>query len=107
MSTKINYQSFTITVQGMDFDCPLCGVKILSGNVHQCGTEDRPASTKPNTGWTAINGARKWHFIGLDGRSLCGRYLWLGGAELEQGNHDSPDNCTACRSRRKKQEAAR
>lgn len=48
-------------------------------------------------GWVYIDGARKWQYVGLDGRSLCRRWMYLGRIEPEQGNDDSKDNCAACR----------
>lgn len=48
-------------------------------------------------GWVYINGATKWHYVNRGGQSLCAKWLYLGKAEPEQGNDDSPDNCRACR----------
>lgn len=57
-----------------------------------------------NGGWVHIQGAAKWHYIlgGADGgRSLCGRWLFLGpDSVLQDDNHGSPDNCKLCRVRR-------
>jgi len=47
-------------------------------------------------GWVYIDGARKWHYVRADGRSVCGRWLYLGSAEPQQGKNDSPDNCPGC-----------
>lgn len=56
-------------------------------------------------GWTWVYGSRKWHYF-IEGMSLCRKWALLGNPSLEQGNDDSPDNCTACRKilekRRKK-----
>lgn len=49
------------------------------------------------TGWKWFINSSKAHYIGLDGRSLCGKWLSLSNAGIETGNDDSPDNCRACR----------
>ena len=48
-------------------------------------------------GWKHLLNARKWHYFGSDGRSLCKSWLTLSLSGFEQGNDDSPDNCTKCR----------
>lgn len=50
-------------------------------------------------GWVYIDGSRKWHYVGTDGRSLCQKWMYLGSVEPEQGNDDSKDNCLACRKK--------
>jgi hypothetical protein len=52
-------------------------------------------------GWTWLINSKKWHYF-VNGRSLCGKFGLIGRPELEQGNDDSPDNCTACRKKLKK-----
>jgi hypothetical protein len=47
-------------------------------------------------GWAKIDGSPKWHFV-RDGKSLCGRWMYLGRNKLDLGNDDSADNCAACR----------
>lgn len=57
-------------------------------------------------GWAFPGLSRKAHYF-VDKRSLCGKWLYF--EELEQGNDDSPDNCTACKKalqRRKAKEAS-
>ena len=39
--------------------------------------------------------SKKWHYF-VNGTSLCRKIGFFHG-ELEQGNDDSPDNCTACK----------
>ena len=54
---------------------------------------------KPKTGWwnpNPANGRSKWHYIGPDGRSLCGKWLCIMG-DKEQGDDDHQDNCPKCR----------
>lgn len=41
----------------------------------------------------------KWHYIDADGRSLCKKWLYLGGA-VEQGMDVSIDNCRPCQRAR-------
>jgi len=52
-------------------------------------------------GWGAIfNVSRKWHYF-RDGKSLCRRFMRLGGGTgLEPGNDHSPDNCATCKRKR-------
>lgn len=56
-------------------------------------------STTPTTGWwnpNPNNNRSKWHYIGTNGKSACGRHLYVSGY-LEQGQDDSPENCRTCR----------
>ncbi len=45
-------------------------------------------------GWGFPLNSRKAHYF-VDSRSLCGKWMFFG--NLEQGNDESPDNCTACK----------
>jgi len=47
-----------------------------------------------NEGW-GFYLSRKWHYF-VNGTSLCRKIGFFRG-ELEQGNDDSPDNCTSCK----------
>ena len=61
-----------------------------------------------DTGWTNFGGqSRKWHYIGEDGRSLCGKWAAWKPHRLEQGDNGSPDNCASCRRRFAKREEPR
>ena len=53
-------------------------------------------------GWGFPSNSRKAHYF-VDKRSLCGKWLFFG--ELEQGNDDSSDNCTACKKALQKRRA--
>lgn len=58
------------------------------------------SSSTPNgpTGWwnpEPYLSRSRWHFIGPDGRSLCGKYLYVAGP-LDQGEDNHPQNCRAC-----------
>jgi hypothetical protein len=55
--------------------------------------------SKYSPGWVFIYGARLWHYIDEDGRSLCRRWLYLGNSVPEQSNNYSPDNCGTCRKK--------
>ncbi len=53
-------------------------------------------------GWNWLINSRKWHWFGLDGRSLCGKYLTFGSnadAETED-KINSSDNCAVCKRKR-------
>ena len=50
-------------------------------------------------GWARPPYALKWHYFDEDGKSLCGHQFFTG--PTEQGNEDSPDNCSTCRKRLK------
>ncbi|MCL4371082.1 MAG: hypothetical protein M1401_03405 [Chloroflexi bacterium] len=57
-------------------------------------------------GWARIDGAGRLHYIGPDGRSLCGKWLYLGD-EFETGDSLYWKRCAECqrrhdRSRREK-----
>lgn len=55
-------------------------------------------------GWYHLLNARKWHYFKNNSTSLCGRYwvLALNRNDLQDDNHDSPDNCVACQRKRAK-----
>ena len=53
-------------------------------------------------GWAWIDGANKLHYIGPDGRSLCGRWLYLG-TVYETGECEKWGRCAECVRRRAKQ----
>jgi hypothetical protein len=42
----------------------------------------------------------KFHYVGSDGRSLCGKWLYFKG-DLDNSKDDHPDNCAACQRKRK------
>lgn len=53
---------------------------------------------KLKEGWAVITGAAKFHYIGEDGRALCGRWFFLG---VLQANDQTPNagqsrDCSAC-----------
>lgn len=47
-------------------------------------------------GWGWPGFSKKAHYF-IDGRSLCGKWMYLG--ELEDSNHESSDNCATCKTR--------
>jgi hypothetical protein len=58
-------------------------------------------SEQRKTGWGRPSGARKWHYFGADGRSLCRQYAWLGlDEELDDTYDTSPENCARCKRKR-------
>lgn len=55
------------------------------------------ASTeKVNTGWVFLWNATRCHYFGDDGRSLCGKWLYLGRHDRTGDGIASPDDCKAC-----------
>jgi hypothetical protein len=56
-------------------------------------------------GWVWLYNAKKEHYI-VEGRSLCGRWGYMGGA-FHASDIDSPDNCKACVREFKKRQAAK
>ena len=46
-------------------------------------------------GWPGIS--KKAHWFTEDGRSLCGKWMYMG--SLETGNDASADNCAECKRR--------
>ena len=62
------------------------------------------AEKKQPTGWwnpEPWRSTSKWHWVTETGRTACGRYAYLRG-DLEHGNDESGDNCSACRKKRQK-----
>ena len=54
-------------------------------------------------GWTWLQNSPKWHYF-RDGRSLCSKWgLWGNLKFAETENLDSPDNCKACATKRRKE----
>ena len=50
----------------------------------------------------------KFHYFGLDGRSLCGKWgRFAGRPEVEDGKDDHPDNCAGCKKKIAKYRAER
>lgn len=49
-------------------------------------------------GWAPVSNSRKWHYFEKS-LSLCGRWLRTSWQPLQDDNHDSPDNCKACRTK--------
>lgn len=45
---------------------------------------------------------RPFHYVGTDGRSLCGKWAYHVGLIVE-GNDEHPENCLACEKKRKKE----
>ncbi len=46
MKKQINYAECSMFVLGLDMDCPLCGVKVESGQKHRCESPE-PTTKKP------------------------------------------------------------
>ena len=61
----------------------------------------KPLSTNDGQqGWGEVQGGRKYHYFTSSGRSLCGRYLYLGSPEfLYDEKHNHPDNCATCKKK--------
>jgi hypothetical protein len=62
------------------------------------------------TGWwnpTPYSTRRRvlFHYVGDDGRTLCGKWLYVGLGVVEEGNDDHPDCCKACRKKKAKIDA--
>lgn len=54
-------------------------------------------------GWNWLINSRKWHYFGTDGRSLCGKFMILGGnRDASEEDTPSPDNCKECFKKRQK-----
>lgn len=66
------------------------------------------AAEPPVEGWYGPPGSRRWHWIGTDGRSLCGKWFvlaWSSGlVNVSPGNPDG--DCAACTAARVKAAAA-
>lgn len=59
--------------------------------------EDSQQVQQVQEGWTNFHGqSRKWHWIGPDGRSLCGKWGMFIEHDLDPKTTPSPDNCAGC-----------
>lgn len=59
------------------------------------------------TGWRnprPMTLSSKFHYIDPSGRSLCGKWLRVGGT-VEEGKDEHSDNCKECMRRKKKNDA--
>lgn len=54
-------------------------------------------------GWAWLYNSRVWHYF-RDGRSLCGRWMNLGGTEFDSSPEGHDRNCAACLLKRQKEE---
>lgn len=54
---------------------------------------------KPKQGWTWLSNSTKWHYFKEGSNTtLCGKFMLLRGPdELDDTNHNSRDNCLACK----------
>lgn len=52
------------------------------------------AATKRGWGNPRPMSGTTFHYF-VDSQSLCGRWMFMG--EMEDANHDHPDNCVACK----------
>ena len=64
------------------------------------GNQEKP---KP-TGWDLVgHGTAKWHWFGLDGRSLCGKWANMTWNTLQPDAEVHPlERCAACHKKREK-----
>jgi hypothetical protein len=64
-----------------------------------------PAPPAPKEGWVALENAAKYHYV-VEGRSLCGRWLYLGTLYDDQCTGGStPKDCKACTTKLNKRKA--
>jgi len=58
------------------------------------------------TGWwnpRPFDSRSKFHYVGKDGTSLCGRWArFSGSGTVDEGMDDHKDNCAACRKKKAK-----
>ncbi len=54
--------------------------------------------TKDEKGWGQPRNAKKWHYFNKEPRSLCAGWMFTG--DLDDNNHDHPDNCSICMKKR-------
>ncbi len=58
---------------------------------------------KQKTGWwnpSPYHPRIKFHYVSRDGRSLCGKWLYVGLGILEEGMDEHVDNCLACEKKK-------
>jgi hypothetical protein len=66
---------------------------------------DVPAGATGAEGWAMPGNARKWHYY-VDGRSLCGKWVILGGSLQADTGRTSSADCAGCRAKVEKRRAA-
>ena len=54
------------------------------------------------TGWwnpTPYSARRRvvFHYVSASGRTLCGKWLYIGQGTVEEGQDDHSDNCAGCK----------
>lgn len=57
--------------------------------------------TEPTQGWYGPPTSRRWHFIGADARSLCGRWFvpaW-GPEHVDRAYGPANGDCAACKKK--------
>jgi hypothetical protein len=62
---------------------------------------DTAADEGQARGWYGPPKSRRWHYIGTDARSLCGKWLVLGWGEQLVGKAFGPANgdCATCKAK--------
>lgn len=65
--------------------------------------------TEAGGGWASPLLAKKSHYFGADGRSLCGGWMYLGETESNQDEGATPNaaDCMPCWRKRQKARAAK
>ena len=64
---------------------------------------NKTTKTKSKTGWwnpEQYSTRTKFHYVGEDGRTLCGKWGYIGFGELEEGNDIHSKNCCKCQKRK-------
>jgi hypothetical protein len=62
--------------------------------------------TEPREGWAMPANARRFHYYGADSRSLCGRWVILGGQREADTGRDGTEDCAECARRMRKRRAS-
>lgn len=62
-----------------------------------------PEDSPRLTGWwnpSPFDSRSKFHYVGLDRRTLCGKWAFIGRGDIEDGQDEHPDNCATCRRKK-------
>ena len=63
---------------------------------------------KKNTGWWnpepySFRRRATFHYVQADGKTLCGKWLYIGQGTVEEGQDEHHENCAMCKKKKLKQ----
>lgn len=55
------------------------------------------------TGWwnpTPFRSNARFHYVTTSGRTLCGKWLYMGIGDVEEGRDEHSENCATCKKKK-------